>query len=128
MRLWAMLALASAWISSPALAARDFRIAGQPFAQTEILDARGLATAAGEPAILVTLTQKASGRLAAISKALLGKPLVATLDGKILTGPVVREPIVDGMVDFTGFASFEESEKQAELISGKPPVPDSMED
>ena len=128
MRLWAMLALASAWISSPALAARDFRIAGQPFAQTEILDARGLATAAGEPAILVTLTQKASGRLAAISKALLGKPLVATLDGKILTGPVVREPIVDGMVDFTGVASFEDSEKQAELISGKTPEPDSMED
>jgi len=32
------------------------------------------------------------------------------------------------MVDFTGFASFEDSEKQAELISGKPPVPDSMED
>lgn len=128
MRFWGMMALATAALSSPALAARDFRIADQPFSQAEILDARGLATAAGEPAILVTLTQKAGLRLAAISQTLLGKPLVATLDGKPLNGPIVRAPIADGMVELTGFASFEDSEKQAERISGKPPVPDSMED
>lgn len=128
MRLWAWTALASLTISAPALAARDFRIAGQPFAQSEILDARSLATAAGEPAVLVTLTQKSTARLVAISMTLVGKPLVASLDGKQLTGPVVRSVIADGMIELTGFASFADSEKQAELISGKPPVPDSLED
>ena len=141
MRPLLLLAFAAFSIASPALAApaapkaamaamaaRDFRIAGEAFSQAEILDARGLATAGGEPAILITLVEKAWPRLAAISRANFGKPLSVTLNGVALNGPMLREAIVDGMVELTGFASFAESEKQAELISGKPPVPDSMEE
>jgi preprotein translocase subunit SecD len=123
-----LFACAALSLASPAWAARDFRIGGQAFTQADILDARSVASAGGGPAVLVTLAQKAWPRLAALSKLSLGKPLNATLDGKTLTGPIVREAIGDGMIELMGFASFEESEKQAELISGKPPVPDSLED
>ena len=114
--------------ASPALAARDFRISGEAFAEADILDARGLASIGGEPAVLITLAPKAAPRLQKLTARAAGQPLVVTLDGKALTGPVVREPIRDGTIELTGFASFDEGEAIAKLISGKPPVPDSLDE
>jgi preprotein translocase subunit SecD len=123
-----MAALCLLFVASPALAERDFRINDTPFAQAEILDARGTASLGGEPAILVTLTEKARAKLQKLSAAALGKAIIATLDGRSMTGPVLHEPIADGMIELTGFKDFPESEVLAERISGKPPVPDSLEE
>lgn len=115
-------------LATPARAERDFRIAGTAFAQSDILDARGTASLAGEPAILITFADKARAKLLQLSATLIGKPLPITLDGRALIAPVLREPLADGMVELTGFKSFEEGEALAKLISGKPPVPDSLEE
>jgi preprotein translocase subunit SecD len=114
--------------AAPALAERDFKINGMAFSQTEILDARGTASLSGEPAILVTVSEKARAKLQSLSAAVLGKAITASLDGRTLNGPVVRDPIADGMIELTGFADFSESEAVAERISGKPPLPDSLEE
>ncbi|MFM1982924.1 MAG: hypothetical protein RJB22_1643 [Pseudomonadota bacterium] len=120
--------IATMLLASPALAERDFRIANTPFAQAEVLDARGTASLAGEPAVLITLADTAHAKLQRLTAALIGQALPVSLDGRALTAPVLREAVADGMVELTGFASFEESEAVAELISGKPPLPDSLDE
>jgi preprotein translocase subunit SecD len=120
--------IASLVLSSPAFASRDFRIAGEAFAEAEILDARALASLGGEPAILITLTPKAAPRLLRLTKDAAGKTLIVTLDGQPLPGPTLSAPISDGALELPGIASFEEGEALAKAISGKPPVPDSLDE
>lgn len=112
----------------PAFAERDFRIGSTPFSQAEILDARAIASGSGQPAILVTLTEAAQPKLAAASRAAMGQTLDAILDGRALTGPIVREAIEDGMIELLGPTDFAEGDALALRISGKPPVPDSLEE
>ena len=114
--------------ATPAFAARDFRINDTPFAEAEILDARGTATLAGEPAILVTLADAARRKLQALSAAALGQPIRAQIGTTSLSGPIVRDPITDGVIELSGCANFAACEALAERISGKPPVPDSLEE
>ncbi len=112
----------------PALAERDFRIGTTPFAQAEILDARAIASLAGQPAILVTLTDAARSKLTKASTAAIGQSLDGQLDGRTLPGPIVREAIADGMIELSGPTDFAEGEALALRIAGKPPVPDSLEE
>lgn len=127
---------ASAWIlgllaliaARPALAERDFRIGATAFSMAEILDARAIASGTGQPAILVTLAEAAQPKLAAASRAAIGQRLDAVLDGRALTGPVVRAAIEDGMIELSGPADFAEGDALALRISGKPPLPDSLDE
>lgn len=121
----ALLALTAA---QPAVAERDFRIGTTAFSMAEVLDARSLATLGGEPAILVTLNDTARAKLEAASRAALGQAITALLDGQLLSGPVVQEPISDGTIELTGIKDFTEGEALALKISGKPPAPDSLEE
>ena len=120
--------VATLFLAAPALAERDFRIGTEQFSEADILDARGLPSVGGEPVILITLAQKAWPRLQKVTTAFLGKPLPVTIDGRPLATPVVRDAIVDGVVEISGLASLPESETLAKLISGKPPLPDSLEE
>lgn len=120
--------VAALLLATPALAARDFRIAGQAFAESDILDARGLASLGGEPAVLVTLAEPVREAMHRLSAKHLGAPLPVTLDGRVLATNVMREPVADGVIELTGFTSFEEGEAIAKLIAGKAPLPDSMDD
>ena len=47
-------------LASPALAARDFRIGTERFAESDILDARALPSADGTPVVMITLTEAAA--------------------------------------------------------------------
>lgn len=120
--------LATLLLATPAFAERDFRIGTERFSEAEILDARGLPSMGGEPVILVTLAQKAWPRLQKLTTEFLGKPLPVTVDGRTLATPLVRDAIADGVFEISGLASLPESETLAKLISGKPPLPDSLEE
>ena len=119
---------ASLGLAAPAYAARDFRIGTERFAENDILDARALPSADGTPVVMITLTEAAAPRLRKLTEAMLGKSLPIVLDGKELMAPMVREAIAGGVLEISGLTGFPESEQLALKISGKPPVPDSLEE
>lgn len=120
--------LAALTVASPALAARDFRIGPERFSENEILDARALPSVDGMPVLMITLADAAALRLQQITAAMVGKPLPVTLDGKALTSPIVREAITGGVLEISGLSDMRECERLAREISGKDPLPDSLEE
>lgn len=115
-------------MASPALAARDFRIGPERFVESDILDARALPAVDGVPVIMITLAEGAAVRFQKITEGLVGQKLSITLDGKELTAPIVREAISGGVLEIAGLASLAEGERIARLISGKDPLPESLEE
>ncbi len=115
-------------VASPVLAARDFRIGTERFAEAEVLDARAVASVDGMPVLMITLAETAAARLHRLTLSMTGQPLPVLLNGKELSAPVVREPISGGVLEISGLQDFRECERLAREISGKDPVPDSLED
>lgn len=115
-------------MASPAFAARDFRIGPERFAESEIVDARALPSVDGMPVIMITLAQGAALRVQKLTAAMIGQPLPIQLDGKELAAPLVREAIAGGVLEISGLPSLAECERLARLISGKDPLPDSLEE
>ncbi|MBA3896346.1 MAG: hypothetical protein H0X36_04255 [Sphingomonadaceae bacterium] len=103
-------------------------IDGQPFAQNEVVDARGLPDVGGGAAILITLTPPASARLAALTRAHVGDKLIVSVDGAMVAEPVVNEEIAGGALQISGSFSLAEAVAIARRISGKDPLPDSLEE
>ena len=120
--------LSALLIVSPAIAARDFRIGPERFAESEILDARALPSVDGMPVLMITLAETAALRLHKLTETMVGQTLSITLNGKTLTAPVVREAIAGGVLEISGLQSLREVEQLAREISGKDPVPDSLEE
>ena len=115
-------------VAAPALAARDFRIGTEHFAEAEVLDARAVASVDGMPVLMITLAETAATRLHRLTLSMTGQPLPVLLDGKELSAPIVREPIAGGVLEISGLQDFRECERIAREISGKDPVPDSLEE
>ena len=109
-----------------AQAARSFMIAGEPFSEAEILDARAQPDLSGKAAIMVTFDDNGRIKLARLTGANKSQPVPFVLDGKILMAPVIVDPIIDGVVQISGMFSITEAEGIAKKISGKPPLPDSL--
>ncbi|MDB5700213.1 MAG: hypothetical protein JWL66_412 [Sphingomonadales bacterium] len=103
-------------------------IGGQAFPQADILDARAIADGTGAPNIYVTLTPAAATRLMALSKASLGKPIAIAVGGTVLMNPVVREEITGGAIEISGVGTFEAAVAMAHRISGKDPLPESVDE
>lgn len=115
-------------MASPAFAARDFRIGQEQFAESDIVDARALPSVDGMPVIMITFAEAAAVRVQKLTQVMVGQPLPITLDGKELTAPTVREAIAGGVLEISGLESLAEGERIARLISGKDPLPDSLEE
>ena len=103
-------------------------IAGEPFAPGDIVDGRATADGSGQPAVLLTLTPAAVQRLAAIARANDGKAVAIAVDGDIKASPVMRAPFGGEQVEISGFASFEAAAAAAKAISGKAPLPESLDE
>jgi preprotein translocase subunit SecD len=103
-------------------------IAGKPFPQADILDARVTADGTGSPNIYVTMTPAAAQRLAALSNENVGKPIAIAVGGNVLMSPVVREAITGGAIEISGATSFDAAVVLARRISGKDPLPESLEE
>ena len=77
---------------------------------------------------MLTFDEKGRAKLARLSSENKSKPLAFVLDSKLLMAPVVTVPIVDGIAQITGMFSLTEAELIAKKISGKPPLPDSLDE
>jgi preprotein translocase subunit SecD len=108
--------------------APSLRIGGVAFPQSDFLDARAIFDESGAPVIFVTFGPKGAAKLARVTKAWIGKPLPLTIGPRVLMKPVVREPILGGTVQISGIASVEEARALAKTISGKDPLPESLEE
>ncbi len=103
-------------------------IGGRVFAQDEIVDARAQPRLDGKSGIIMTLEPEASKRLAGLLAVHAAIPVRITLDGKLITEPVM-EPSTDGdWVELHGDYSLAEAVRLAKLISGKEPLPESEEE
>lgn len=122
-----LLALAALVVASPAVA-RDFTIGGEAFSEDDVVDARALPSMDGMPTILISFGDSAAQRLAVMTTRNVGKAVPIILDGKTLAEPLVQEPITGGAIEMNGFASLPDAIKLAKLISGKDPLPDSLEE
>ena len=118
-----MLVAAPAAAQAPA----GFTIAGEAFAQRDILDARAMPDVDGTAGIMLTFTPQAAKRLETLTRAGVGKPMPIALDGKVLVEPTVDAPIDGGVVEVSGHFPMAEAEALAKRISGKDPLPDSMD-
>ena len=107
---------------------RVFSIGGQKFKEADIVDARALPDLNGTAAILLTLDDKAAKRLAKVSRKNRDKPVTVALDGKTLVRPVIRSEISDGVLQISGLFSIDQATTLARRISGKEPLPDSLEE
>ncbi|WP_156115008.1 hypothetical protein [Pseudomonas sp. ML96] len=67
-------------------------------------------TPAGEPAVVLTLTDGGRDTLAELTRAQVGQPLAFLVDGELRLAPIIEEPVVDGRVALTGFDSLQEAE------------------
>ena len=119
--------IASLLLIATAAAPGTFTIAGQPFAQGDILDARAMPDMDGTAAIMLTFTPPAAKRLLALTTAQVGKPMPMALDGKLLVEPVVEAPIDGGVIEVSGHFPLAQAEALAKRISGKDPLPDSLD-
>lgn len=117
-------------IASPAWAqVRDFKIAGEAFQEADIIDARALPQLGGGAAILLSFEAPAAKRIAGITARLAGKPVPVALDGETISSPTVSEPINDGALQISNAAwTVEAATALAKRISGKDPLPESLEE
>ena len=103
-------------------------IGEEHFAPSDIVDARAQPEPDGTAAILVTLEELAAERLQRVSRAHLGRALAFSVDGKTLMEPIVHEPLEGGRFVVAAHMSPEEARAMALAISGKPPLPESLEE
>lgn len=114
--------------AATAQAARSFTIGGEAFAHTDILDARALPQIDGTPVVMITFDDAAAKRIQDLTRRTIGKPLPIAVDGKVISSPTLRSEIGDAVIEVSGLASLEDAAAVAKLISGKEPLPDSLED
>ncbi len=108
--------------------ARSFTIAGTPFTESEIIDARAQPGVDGKAAIMLTFDEAAGKRFSAILARNVTKEIKVILDGTIAFGIPVVEAAAAQSTLLTGDFSIAQAEALAKRISGKPPLPDSLED
>jgi preprotein translocase subunit SecD len=123
-----ILAILGLITSSAAAANRSFSVGNEAFLESDILDARGLPELDGTPVIMITLADKASNRLRIMTRRIVGKSMPIMLDGKTIAAPVVREEISSSVIEISGVATIEDATRIAKIISGKDPLPDSLEE
>ena len=116
-------------LADPAFAAeRSFQVAGEAFSEAEIVDARAQPELDGTSSIRITFNEGAAKRIAAMTQRLVGKPAHIALDRDTVADPIVREPIQDGVLQLSGPWSLDGATALAKKISGKDPLPDSLEE
>ena len=78
----------------------------------------------GQPVVAFRLDTVGAKRFAEITRAHVGEPFAILLDGKVLSAPVIREPIIGGAGQISGGFSPEEASSLAALLrAGALPVP-----
>lgn len=76
----------------------------------------------GQPTVSLVLNAAGRDRLAAFTKTHVGKTLAITVDGALLTAPVIREPIMGGTLQISGVQSLADAMDLARQL-GHPSIP-----
>jgi preprotein translocase subunit SecD len=111
-----------------AAAADTLTIGGIAFPQSDFVDARAIFDETGMPVIYVTLAPSGAAKLAKVTRANVGKEMPLMIGSRVLTKPVVREPLLSGSFQISGMANLEEARQLAKSMSGKDPLPESLEE
>jgi hypothetical protein len=98
--------------------AAQLSIAGKPLKPSDFLDGRAIAGGTGAPVVMLTLTPAATAR---VKKA--GVKAVIALDGR-----PAKARLLDNTIELDGQPNFDAAAKLARAISGKAPLPDSLEE
>jgi SecD/SecF fusion protein len=90
-----------------------------------LTDARpGFNSQTNEPIVSFTFDSAGARQFADITRANVGRPFAIVLDGKVLSAPVIREPITGGQGQISGNFSVEESTVLSALLrAGALPAP-----
>jgi preprotein translocase subunit SecD len=107
---------------------RAFSVGGEVFAEQDIVDARALPGMDGGIVIMITFSDAARERLEAVSITRLNDKLPMVLDSKVLAEPVVKAPVTSGVVEIPSTLSLKDATALAKIISGKDPLPESLEE
>jgi hypothetical protein len=106
---------------------RRFAIGSVMVTANQIADARAVPGLDGAVSILVTVEPGVANAIAKAGARSAGKPIPVSLDGKPL-GEVASLPPVTEPIEVPVKLPLAEAEGVAIHISGKPPLPDSLED
>lgn len=90
-----------------------------PFAATDIASAEPGFSEMGMPVVNIRLTPAGRALFGETTKRWLGKPMPIRLDGRILSEPVVVEPILGGEIQISGAMTLEDATRLALDIRGK---------
>ena len=82
----------------------------------DYLDGRAIAGGDGKPVVMLTLTPSALARVRRAGT-------VVAIDGRAVTAR-----LVDSAIELDGAANFKDAEVLALALSGKPPVPESLDE
>lgn len=87
-------------------------------------DARtGVDEVTGQPMVMILFDDAGARKFALLTQANIGKPLAIVLDGKVLSAPVINEPILGGSAQISGGYTQETANQMAvALRSGALPV------
>jgi preprotein translocase subunit SecD len=108
---------------------RGFAIGGEAFSQDEIVDARALPQLGGGASIMITLSDSGAKRIATLTQKRVGGTVAVAIDGETISNPTIREPILDGVVQISAQDwSIASAAALAKRISGKDPLPDSLDE
>lgn len=98
--------------------AAQLSVAGKSLDPADFLDGRAIAGGTGAPVVMLTLTVAATTWIKR-----LGPKASIALDGK-----PVQARCVNNTIELDGLSSFDVAAKLARALSGKAPLPDSLEE
>lgn len=103
----------------------DFAIMRGPLLRGDRLvdAAAGFDERTGQPIVSFRLDAVGARQFAAVTRAHVGTPFAIVLDGKVLSAPVIREPIIGGSGQISGgFTAAEAAALAAQLRAGALPI------
>ena len=90
---------------------------------TDLKDAKAIVGNGNQPLVSMEFSDEGGQKFAEVTARNVGKRIAITLDGEVLTAPVVQEAITGGRAQITGNRSMEEAQHLAILLrSGSLPV------
>ncbi|MBR0293150.1 MAG: preprotein translocase subunit SecD, partial [Acidaminococcaceae bacterium] len=90
---------------------------------TDLKDAKAVVGNGNQPLVSMEFSDEGGQKFADVTARNVGKRIAITLDGEVLTAPVVQEAITGGRAQITGNRSMEEAQHLAILLrSGSLPV------
>jgi preprotein translocase subunit SecD len=103
----------------PAFEGEQLTIGGQVFSKSDVLSAVPSFDAVGMPVVSITLSPSAQSRFTALTTANVGKQMPIKIGDRILSEPIVTEPIYGNKMQISGNMTFQTAVELAKAISAK---------